>query len=148
MGKVREATLLRVSEWGGGTAGILMLDRNPTLALCTLELPWKNNERNVSRIPAGRYECSRIVSPRFGGTYEIVGVDNRSEILIHPGNSCSDSRGCILVGTRFIDERGAIFIGESKKAFNRLLFWLDKADTLWLDIEDAIVKREPPSWVN
>lgn len=65
----------------------------------TLELPWRDNKRGISCIPAGEYICRRVDSPRFGDTFEVCDVPGRSAILFHAGNSAlKDTRGCILVG--------------------------------------------------
>ena len=68
---------------------------------CTLELPWNNNEPNNSCIPKGEYTCVRFESERFGRTYYIRDVPNRSGILFHIGNFASDTKGCILLGKKF-----------------------------------------------
>ena len=47
----------------------------------TLEEEDQGNRRNVSSIPAGTYIVKRVDSPRFGDTFEITGVPNRSHIL-------------------------------------------------------------------
>lgn len=52
----------------------------------TLELPWLDNKRQVSCIPAGQYECKIVQSPRFGRVYQVAKVPGRSQILIHWGN--------------------------------------------------------------
>ncbi len=70
----------------------------------SLELPWLNNQRNVSCIPSGTYEVTKVHSPKFGdGTLSVNSVQGRSHILIHPGNYTSDIEGCILLGERFAD---------------------------------------------
>src|SRR5690554_544433 len=61
-----------------------------------LELPWKNNARRISCIPTGRYEAIKHRSPRFGQSFWLLNVPNRSEILIHSGNFHTDTLGCIL----------------------------------------------------
>lgn len=81
----------------------------------TLELPWRNNERRVSRIPEGKYEAQPHRSPQFGKSVWIRNVPGRSEILLHLGNYVGsnnprtergDSLGCILVGKKFADITG------------------------------------------
>lgn len=70
----------------------------------TLELAWKDNKRNISRIPSGEYES--VAVPRSSnGEYAILlmNVIDRSEIMIHAGNFHTDIRGCILVGKEFKD---------------------------------------------
>ena len=72
----------------------------------SLEPPWRANRRNVSCIPAGRYDAVPYHSPRFGDTYLISQVPGRSGILFHAGNWAGDesegyrtsSQGCILLG--------------------------------------------------
>ena len=72
----------------------------------TMELPWKQNMRRVSCIPAGRYPALLHTSPKFGPSIWIKEVDGRSEILIHKGNYHRDTLGCILPGKDFIDIDG------------------------------------------
>ena len=68
----------------------------------TLELPYLDNQRSISSIPAGQYKV-RLRSPRESATRNylhllIQDVPNRDYILVHVGNKSSDSRGCVLVG--------------------------------------------------
>ena len=91
--------LKRVDHREWGTYGVLVGPDGPFIV--TLELPWRENEQRVSSIPAGVYVCNRVQSPRFGNTFEVTGVPNRSKILFHGGNSTEDTLGCILTGTTF-----------------------------------------------
>tara|TARA_R110002012_G_scaffold318122_1_gene535686 strand:+ start:3052 stop:3534 length:483 start_codon:yes stop_codon:yes gene_type:complete len=68
----------------------------------TLELPWKNNVRNISCIPDGEYNV-RLRYPRESATRDylhllVQEVPSRDYILFHRGNSADDTSGCILVG--------------------------------------------------
>ena len=84
------------------------------LCFTTLELPWMDNEKEKSCIPVNIYRCKRVDSPRFGLTFEVDDVPNRSQILFHQGNFPTDSKGCILLGTGFMpNEKG---IADSEKA--------------------------------
>ena len=89
-------TLTRFHSTPLETLGVLKLS-NHILAY-TLELPWKQNKRNISCIPFGTYEIIRHSSPRHGFSFWLQNVPKRSEILIHAGNFTKDIRGCILVG--------------------------------------------------
>ena len=81
----------------------------------TLELPYRDNERNVSCIPEGFFDVLPRQSPKYGNHLHITGVPNRSLILIHHGNyvgspnpktGLPDIRGCVLVGKDHIDITG------------------------------------------
>jgi|TARA_R110002020_G_scaffold110222_6_gene254638 hypothetical protein len=68
----------------------------------TLELPYRDNQRSISCIPAGEYKV-RLRYPRESATRDylhllVQDVKDRSYILFHRGNSAKDTRGCILVG--------------------------------------------------
>jgi hypothetical protein len=67
----------------------------------TLELPWKNNEHNISCIPVGAYSCeltTRCDKPGGIKVYMLCDVPKRISILMHPGNYPKDTHGCILIG--------------------------------------------------
>ena len=71
----------------------------------TMELPWKNNERNVSCIPEGTYLVIKQ-PPKDSRPYayfRLPEVPGRSGILIHRITYVKDLRGCIGVGSRFHD---------------------------------------------
>lgn len=93
----------------------------------TLELPWRNNQRKISRIPSNHYEIIKHQSPKFGNSLWIKGVPNRSEILIHKGNYKKDTLGCILVGEDFydIDNDGHLDVTNSSTIMNRLYTIVD-----------------------
>ena len=91
--------LRRVDHREWGTYGVLIGPKGPFVV--TLELPWEENASRISCIPQGVYVCKRVMSPKFGDTFEVTGVPNRSAILFHGGNSTADTLGCILTGTTF-----------------------------------------------
>lgn len=72
----------------------------------TMELPWKNNQRRISCIPAGVYRAIKHHSPKFGNSFWLQEVPGRSEILIHKGNYKHDTLGCILPGKNLSDING------------------------------------------
>jgi hypothetical protein len=94
----------------------------------TLELAWKNNQKNVSCIPRGEYKC-KVRLARESASREYVhliieDVENRSYVLFHRGNVPSDSKGCILTGTHRAGEPDKIL--ESKIAHTYLMDYLLK----------------------
>jgi hypothetical protein len=99
--------------------------------LCeTLELPWRNNEINVSCIPAGEYEVHLEFSFRFNRwLYWLKDVPGRGAIEIHVGNTTKDTEGCILVGS----ERVGDSVRKSKIAFDRFMGFMEgKGFTLFV----------------
>jgi len=116
---VKILTLKRVTQNDSGTFGVLI--ENTTPFALTLENPWRENRRNYSCIPAGSYWCKRIQSPKFGNTFEILEVPERSEILFHPGNTRADTFGCILVGEQFEYLHGEPAILQSRKGFDEFM---------------------------
>ena len=72
----------------------------------TLELPWLQNQPNISCIPKGIYQCHKIISPSLGECFEIADVPNRTYIRGHAGNFTRQILGCILFGRAHIDIDG------------------------------------------
>lgn len=64
----------------------------------TIELPYKDNQRNISSIPTGVYTWQKIKRTSNGkDAIYIRDVKARSGILIHYGTKPSHSEGCILM---------------------------------------------------
>ena len=78
---------------------------------------WFTIENKKYIIPCGDYKFKLRKSPRFGLTPWIYTVENREYILMHIGNTASDSMGCILVGDEI--EKGVL--RKSRKGFQRLM---------------------------
>lgn len=100
-----KAILIRLNDNGKQTTGSLQFfEGDDRIVECkTLELPWRDNQRNISCIPKGEYQVMKHYSPRYGYTFWLKDVPNRSEILIHQGNYNRDTQGCILPGSNFFD---------------------------------------------
>lgn len=91
----------------------------------TLELPWANNKRNVSCIPAGTYQCVYEYNEKYKcGIYRVKSVTNRYRILWHPGNWPKDTEGCILPGKTM----GINYVGDSRKALSELCTFMENKD--------------------
>jgi hypothetical protein len=103
------AVLTRFNYGNKQTLGKLELFRQGELkySASSLELPWKNNQRNVSCIPEGAYTVekrSAMDSPSRDYDHFIVkNVPDRSYILWHAGNYHWDIQGCILLGSKHKD---------------------------------------------
>lgn len=71
----------------------------------TLELPWIKNERKISCIPVGEYECVLVdKSPSFNYKhYDVKEVPRRSGVKIHAGNYYTQIKGCLLFGKTLTD---------------------------------------------
>lgn len=102
-----------------GTFGGLY--RNATRIAHTCELPWKDNENQVSCIPKGVYMVVRRFSDKYKDHFHIKDVADREFILIHTGNTIKDIKGCVLVGDAFgrVDDLPAVVA--SKVCMARLL---------------------------
>lgn len=127
--------LLRVGQSNRGTFGVLRYGDIPFVL--TLERPWVNNEKDISCIPAGVYKCRKIRSPRFGDTYEICDVPNRTHVLLHKGNFIEDTHGCVLVGEEFSGTFDRPFVASSERGFLELMKLLNGAAEFDLVIVDA-----------
>lgn len=129
-------TLDRIGEHDGQTYGVLRVANRPRFV--TIEDAWRDNKPDVSCIPVGVYRCAYYSSPKFGWTYLVDGVPGRSGILIHPGNSHEDTRGCILVGSSFSPDAGSSGIIHSRTAFGLFLRLLKDEKYFELLVRDLI----------
>lgn len=117
--------------------GTLFVNGSAVFDFCTLELPNKHNQRNVSSIPTGEYNAERITRGSNGkGVILLHNVPGRSSILIHLGNFYSDIEGCILVGSRFkdVNNDGIVDVIESTKTKDTLLSYINKGDSITVKI--------------
>ena len=107
------------------TCGQMLLHKNgkDIFSCFCLELPWANNTRFISCIPAGVYSLEPRFTEHRGKHLSVCGVKNRDLILIHAGNYAKDTKGCILPGDTFrdIDDDGHLDVTNSRKTLNRLL---------------------------
>lgn len=65
----------------------------------TLELPWRNNLNEISRIVAGRYSATTRDDGDRGWRLELDAVPGRTLVQLHIGNFPANSVGCILLGS-------------------------------------------------
>lgn len=129
--------LIRVGSSKRGTFGVMRHGQVPFVL--TLERPWEDNKQDVSCIPAGRYRCRRIRSPRFGTTYEICDVPGRTHVLFHAGNTLENTQGCILVGEEFSGTWEAPMLVSSQRGFGELVKYLDGMGEFDLVIHEPVL---------
>lgn len=99
----------------------------------TIELPWKKNETKVSCIPEGKYFIRKRHSNKFKWHLEVMNVENRSLILIHPANNALlELKGCIAPITQFSGPGLGLM---SRSAFFKLKELIYKA----LDREEEVI---------
>lgn len=111
--------LLRREESTQGTFGILSI--NKEIFGYTLEPPDRENKSSISSIPPGQYLCRPYTSSRWGDTWEVTDVTDRTYILFHPGNIVSHTAGCILLGDRIKKLKGARIALNSGATFEEFL---------------------------
>lgn len=90
----------------------------------SLELPWLDNQINVSCIPAGIYQYKLRFSPgKQTYVLELQDVEGRTYIQIHVGNYTRQILGCILVGKGLthLDDDSIVDVYDSETAMAELL---------------------------
>ena len=121
---------------GESTFGVFIDDRNVPFAV-TLELPWKENQHDISCIPVGTYTVKRVITTGHGECFEVLSVPNRTAILIHKANTVKDLRGCIGVGEKFDPVSGVDGIAESAIGYDEFWRKLTGVDAFTLRIIDC-----------
>lgn len=84
---MKAVILARTSSTDQGTFGYLLYGG---LTSRSLELPWRENQRQRSCIPKGVYVCRLVNSPKFGRVYSVLDVPGRSAIRLHSANFAGD----------------------------------------------------------
>lgn len=89
----------------------------------TLELPWLDNQNDISCIHEGVYKYKLHNSPSKGMVLEIQDVEGRTYIQIHAGNYTHQILGCILVGSgiKWLDSDGVPDVTNSVNTLRKLL---------------------------
>lgn len=88
----------------------------------------EKKEYGLTRIPAGEYSLSLRREGRFYEKYcdrfnedhsmiHLLDVPDYEYILIHPGFSVDDTRGCILTGSRYELRNRLFYVYDSTKAY-------------------------------
>jgi len=123
-------TVKRLYKTENSTIGEMLIDG--VFECFTLE----DKERPVkikgeTAIPKGTYRVIINESNRFKRLLPLlIDVPNFEGVRIHSGNSNHDTEGCILVG----QTRNKNYIGQSRKAFNKLFKKMQAAKNITLTI--------------
>ena len=103
-----------------------------------IELPWKQNQRRISCIPAEKYKAI-AVRRSSNGSYAlwVQDVPNRSEIMVHSANFARQLLGCLAPGKEFmdIDIDGVIDVTNSRAVMKEI----EKIIPLGTEIEFVVV---------
>lgn len=108
--------LQRLNQSEEGTFGTFS-DPSGTQLCVTCEPP---PDGDHPCIPAGTYQCIPHNGAKWQNVWEITNVPGRTAILIHAGNTDSNTEGCVCVGTSFgwLGTNQAVM--ESLNALNKL----------------------------
>lgn len=113
-----DAVIHRVLTGPDGTFGVFVFNGKPVCTTC--ENPWRDNRRNLSCIPDGKYRVTKYSGTKYKDVWRINNVPNRSAILIHWGNTEIDSNGCVLMGNGYGNFNGLPGVINSKNTINML----------------------------
>ena len=138
-----KAKLIRFMETDAGIQGVLL---SKHFCCFTLELPNRNNQKNISCIPQGIYICKYKYSRKFKDVFHLQNVKDRTYIYIHSGNFAGDinkgfrshTKGCLLLGERFGILNSQLAILNSRNTMKRLFEAFDKED-FELTIEEKFI---------
>lgn len=112
----------RYPEYFGTTLGELWLDSNRVAY--TLELPWKDNQHDISCIPLGTFELQLTFSEKFNAIRPLIIVPGRDGVRMHAANRVSELEGCIAPVRRLYIEDRIVFGGVSGLALEDLMRWI------------------------
>lgn len=132
----------RLTSDDNGTFSIMLINGRPYFV--TLELPWKNNQSNISCIPPTPvgvvYHATKMFSEHFQKVVFVLhDVPGRDLIEFHIGNRIVDTHGCILLGMEFDVNEYAIV--NSKIAFDHFMDMIP-SDGFTFTVNDVIVKGD------
>jgi hypothetical protein len=125
-----QITVKRLHKTNTSTIGELLIDGIfQCYTLEDTERPVKI--KNETAIPKGTYKVIINQSNRFKRLLPLLlNVPNYEGVRIHSGNTNHDTEGCILVG----QTRGDNYVGQSRKAFDKLFKKMQKAENITLTI--------------
>jgi len=128
----------RITDNGIETLGRLIIynEKDIEIYRClTLELPWKDNQNEISCIPEGEYVIKKRWSEKYKNHFHVLNVPFRDYILIHTGNLYTHTKGCILVGKKYgdINNDDNLDVLNSKTALQEILDILSEESILTIE---------------
>ncbi len=128
-----ELTLKR-TYFPAGTNGVLL--QGDEFICFTIELPQKDNQKQVSCIPEGRYELKQCYTRSRGWHLQVNGVPRRSGILIHPANDAlTELEGCIAPVSTLTGIGKGMFSKKAQEKLNALAFEaMDREEEVFLAV--------------
>lgn len=129
--------IIRTSYLPFATFGVahLMEGNQEMYRTNTLELAWRDNNRNRSCIPEGEYPIDVIKHQQYGKVLALRLVPKRSGILIHAFNTPKESKGCIAFGSGIDKSESGPVIADSQKSLNDAIGILEKAKVKTLQLK-------------
>lgn len=131
---MKKALLKRLIDTGKETLGVFSYYNGENIiSFTSLELPWKDNQQDISCIPKGVYNIITTYSPKYKRNMWLVrDVEGRSGVRIHSANYFYDIEGCIALGAEFKDlnQDNELDITESRKSVKQAETDLGEAFTL------------------
>lgn len=117
-----------------GTNSKLLIDG--VFCCYTIELPWRNNQSNISCIPTGTYPLVKRITKKRGPHLLVRNIPNRTLVLIHPANNAlKELHGCIAPVTTLTGEGTGT---ESRKAselvYKQVFAALEKGQEVMLEV--------------
>lgn len=107
---MKEVLIVRAKEYKDKeTIGFAFVFENgkKLFEMALLELPFRNNKRNVSCVPVGEYHLVLEYSPKFQMMlWEAKGIPGRSECKFHAANYVHQLNGCFAPGAYHTDLNG------------------------------------------
>ena len=123
--KLPMAHLIRTTEKDGATWGFLIFGN---MAYHSMELPWRDNQPDISCIPAGDYVALRDHTGK-NQYFRIENVPGRTGLEIHVANYPAELKGCLALGLAIHSQvgddcgrpDGARYLAHSRAAMEQLL---------------------------
>lgn len=140
----------KVDSKSNYTTGVLYIAKNNPAATMngkrsvftqqcdTLEPQWRDLKkekkvRGKTAIPEGEYKIVMSPSAKFGKNMPyLLDVPQFEGIMIHPGNTVDDTKGCILVGVK-----SGTGLMVSRATFEKLMKILNSEDDNTIEIIDT-----------